>query len=1044
MMVSAILLASLILQCLAVYFVLRLIKVTGSRLAWSLVAVAIILMALRGIATLGEIFVSGNLASPDLWVELLVLATSALMAFGIERINPILADLHSSNERQRESISRYRMRDVSERIQMEEALLASEQRFRVIFDQSFQLIGLLSTDGVILEANRAGLEFAGVEESEVVGKLFWETPWWRHSEELQQRLRDAVREAAGGQFVRFEATHPDREGRLHYVDFSLKPVIDSSGRVIQLIPEGRDITGRKLAEQERQHHAARLANMDRINRAIQGADDIESMLRSVLDEVLDILDCDRAFLTYPCDPEAKYISEPMERTRPEYPGLSNLDEEFPMDDHIAATMELLLSTAGAVKFGPGTEQPLNGKIDKTFNIKSMLGIAIFPKVGKPWMFGVHQCSHERLWTMEDELLIQEIGQRLSDGLTSLLVLRDLRNSERQLIQAQHLAHLGNWELDLIENALTWSDEIYHIFEVDKGQFEITYERFLDLVHADDREQVDSFYRGSMNTHEPHNIVHQLQMKDGRIKYVNEQCETFYDVSGKPLRSIGTMQDISEQKQREEEQRHYRDHLEDEVQQRTEELRMARDAADAANMAKSTFLANMSHELRTPLNAILGFSRILRQDTGLTEQQQETLDIINNSGEHLLKLINDVLEIAKIEAGKLQLQIASFDLHALVHEVSDMMRLRAREKGLQLELDQSSNYPRYIKGDEARLRQIIVNLMSNAVKFTHQGVVILRLGIKENNQHHLLLEVEDSGPGISKEDQQRLFQPFVQLSDGDMQGGTGLGLAIVKQFVHLMGGDITIQSTPGKGSIFHVELLLQAAAEEEVIRPSSGRHGVVTGMAAGQPDYRILIAEDQRDNQQLLIRLMSVLGLEVKVAENGEECIQIFEQWDPDLIWMDRRMPLMDGVEATKRIRQLPGGDKVKIVAVTASAFMEQRQKLLTAGMDDLVRKPYRPEEIYDSLSQLLGIRYIYQDNRGEKQAPSTLTPAMLKVLDDSLRSELSEALKRLDREKIAATIRRIEEKDQVLAESLNRLTDNFDYPAIMQALTETDNYRQDA
>jgi CheY-like chemotaxis protein len=270
----------------------------------------------------------------------------------------------------------------------------------------------------------------------------------------------------------------------------------------------------------------------------------------------------------------------------------------------------------------------------------------------------------------------------------------------------------------------------------------------------------------------------------------------------------------------------------------------------------------------------------------------------------------------------------------------------------------------------------------------------------------------------------------------MQGGTGLGLSIVKQFVHLMGGVITIESTLGKGSLFHVELPLHAADEEAVSRLGDERHSNVVGLAPGQTAYRILVAEDQRDNQLLLTKLMTDIGLEVEIAQNGEECIRLFEDWRPDLIWMDRRMPLMDGVEATQRIRQLPGGDEVKIVAVTASAFKEQKDELLAAGMDDFVRKPYKIDEIYQSLAQLLGIVYRFQDEPVEK-APSNLTPAMLAGLDVSLRSALREALDRLDGDQIAAVIRHIGVKDQVLAASLKSLADNFDYPTILMALKES-------
>jgi PAS domain S-box-containing protein len=614
-----------------------------------------------------------------------------------------------------------------------EALRESEQKFRVIFDQTFQFIGMLDVDGTLLQANRSALQFAGIEAEDVLGKPFWETPWWVHSAELQQRLKKAVQEAKTGKMVRFEASHEAPDGQISYFDFSLKPVTDAKGRVVLMIPEGRDITGRKQAEEE--------------------------LLR------------------------------------------------------------------------------------------------------------------------------------------------------------------------------------------------------------------------------------------------------------------------------------YKEHLEETVQQRTEELRLARDAAEAANKAKSVFLANMSHELRTPLNSILGFSHILQQDGSLTESQRENLDIINSSGEHLLNLINDVLEIAKIEAGKLQLQVATFDLHAQVREVSDMMRLRAEQKGLQLVLDQSSQFPRYIQGDEARLRQILVNLVSNAVKFTDEGGVTVRLGVKDDKQRHLLIEIEDTGPGISENDQQRLFQPFVQLPEGEMQTGTGLGLSIVRQFVNLMNGVITVESEPGKGSRFRVELPLKEAEEAEIIRFGKESRGEVIGLAPGQPGYRILVADDQHDNQLLLAKLMSDIGLEVKVTDNGKQCVELFKEWKPDLIWMDRRMPVMDGVEATRRIRQLPGGDKVKIIAVTASAFKEQQQELRKAGMDDYVSKPYRFNEIYEGLERQLELKFVYRFEKAGREAPEDqLSAKHFEGVAPVLRDELRGALESLDPERISSVIKALTEIDADLGKLLSRMVEGFRYPAILRIL----------
>ncbi|MEJ2407613.1 MAG: ATP-binding protein [Candidatus Thiodiazotropha sp.] len=426
---------------------------------------------------------------------------------------------------------------------------------------------------------------------------------------------------------------------------------------------------------------------------------------------------------------------------------------------------------------------------------------------------------------------------------------------------------------------------------------------------------------------------------------------------------------------------------------------------------------------------------MRQDPDLNHEQHEPLEIISHSGEHLLKLINDVLEIAKIEAGKMQLEKTTVDLHSLVREVVDMMRLRAQQKGLQLELVQSSDFPRYSMGDEARLRQILINLVGNAIKFTEHGGVTIRLSTRHNASQSLLLEIEDTGPGIDAQDQQRLFDPFVQLPEGKVQIGTGLGLSIVKQFVQLMGGAITLDSRPGKGSRFSVELPLEATDEEDSAHLTEKSHGEVTGLAPGQPNYRILIAEDQEDNRLLLSRLMHNIGLETRTARNGEECVQIFKEWQPDLIWMDRRMPVMDGMEATSRIRDLPGGDKVKIVAVTASVFKEQEPTPLANGIDEYIRKPFQFNDIYDSLARHLGLKFLYRDEapKGE-YAPERLSPQQLGAVPDELRAELETAAESLDNGRIAAVIERINAIDAELGKTLLRLADKFDYPAILTAL----------
>jgi CheY-like chemotaxis protein len=277
---------------------------------------------------------------------------------------------------------------------------------------------------------------------------------------------------------------------------------------------------------------------------------------------------------------------------------------------------------------------------------------------------------------------------------------------------------------------------------------------------------------------------------------------------------------------------------------------------------------------------------------------------------------------------------------------------------------------------------------------------------------------------------------VQLSESGEQKGTGLGLVLSKQFVDLMGGATVLESTLGKGSLFRVELPIEEASSASAAKLVQARQHQIVGVAPDQPCYRILIVEDQFENQLLLERLMTDIGLEVKLANNGEECLQVFEEWSPDLIWMDRRMPVMDGEEATRRIRQQPGGDKVKIVAVTASAFKEEHDKLIAAGMDDVVRKPFRFEEIYDSLVKHLGLRYLYKEISAGPQPTAALTPAMLAVLPVEMQCELRDAITSLDPVRIKVIIERIAEQHSELARLLSRLTAQFDYPAIIGVLDE--------
>lgn len=464
------------------------------------------------------------------------------------------------------------------------------------------------------------------------------------------------------------------------------------------------------------------------------------------------------------------------------------------------------------------------------------------------------------------------------------------------------------------------------------------------------------------------------------------------------------------------------------------LQQARDDAEAANRAKSRFLANMSHEFRTPLNAILGFTRLTLNDVDIGETQRDNLAIVQRSGEHLLELINDVLEMSKVEAGRTELQETVFDLHELLKTLEQMIRLRADEKGLVAHFNVAPDVPTPVKTDERKLRQVLINLLSNAVKFTYAGRIGLTVKCLPQDGEKLMLQflVEDTGIGISPQETDSLFQPFVQAAvETHDHEGTGLGLAISRQFVELMGGSIGVDSKAGLGSTFHFFILANQARADELAATPARRS--VIGLTPGQDPCRVLIVEDKAENRLVLRRLLAQVGLNVREAENGRSGIEVFEQWSPHLIWMDMRMPVMDGYEATRRIKSTDRGQATVIVALTASAFEEQRSLILETGCDDFIRKPFDDHEIYDVLTKHLGLRFDYEDIEAnvETRDEILLQTEDLTVLSAAQLAALRNAAASADTDRMEGVIKQIEGERPQISARLQRLTDEFRFEQIL-------------
>ncbi|MGD8751432.1 MAG: PAS domain S-box protein [Anaerolineales bacterium] len=864
-------------------------------------------------------------------------------------------------------------------------LKASEERYRTLFDGI--PVGLYRTTpaGQFLDANLALVQMYGYPNRE---KLL-DTNLTEVYVDPEERVRWQSLMESQGVVRDFEAHIRRYDGTTFWANDTARAVKGQQGQVLYYEGSFEDITERKHAEEDLRQYQEHLEELvDERTAELQAS---EERYRTLFDGVPVGL--------YRTNPEGKVLDVNLACVQifgyPNRETLLNtaITTEVYVDPKERARWQALMEEEGIVRDFEEQVRRFDGEIvwisDTARAVKDERGRVLY--------------YEGRLEDITERKEFEEEIRRQKDYFEALFV-----NSPVAVMTA-----------DLDAKVVSWNPMAEKLFGY--TQDEAVGKHIDDLVATNPsiREDAEAYTRELLTTDRVQATVRRNR-KDGSLVDV-EVLVLPTIVAGQKVGYIGIYYDISD-------------------------LLQARREAESANQAKSIFLANMSHELRTPLNAILGFTQLMDGDPNLTAGQQENLEIINQSGEHLLALINDVLEMSKIEAGRVKLGENPFDLHYLLGSLEEVFRFQAENKGLDLRFQFTEDVPHYAISDEGKLRQVLNNLLGNAVKFTKEGSVelIVSASPDKSGKMELHFDIYDTGPGIAPEELESVFDPFVQAGDrtGSMStqtpDGTGLGLSISRQFVHLMGGDISASSKLGQGSHFSFSIHVRVAGAEEV--PTTEPKRDVLRLVPGQPVCRLLVVEDRETNRRLLVKLLERLGFEVQEATNGQEAIDVWQRWEPHLIWMDMRMPVMNGREATKRIKSMPGGQSVAIIALTATAFDEDREQILLDGCDDFVRKPFRKEEIFKMLIKHLDVQFIYEEPAPTPEAEESGAPIpsedaeTLAVQSPEWVAELRQAALTADLYRILDLIDQIRGQHPDLADTLSNLAERFEYQKILNLI----------
>ncbi len=960
--------------------------------------------------------------------------------------------------------------DITRHKQAEEDLLI----FSRAVEQSIHSVLITDAEGVIKFVNPTYTRLSGYAAAEVIGQRPNIVSSGRTPVEKYNELWQAI---TAGREWHGEILNRRKDGQHYWVSASISPIKDSGGVITHYLAIQEDITGRKQIEETLSRQNTYLATLHEISLGILSRLNMDELLQTLVERAGQLVHTPHGSI-YMVDPRAnvlecrfgsgvlkKYVGtrfQPGEgaagkiwvNMHPlivedywnwEERSLQIVDEEA-LQSVIGVPIRLGSQVKGVIILARGSDA---GRVFDEQDIHLLERLANLASIAM---------ENARLFDESRRLIQTE--QRRSAELAILVSVGEMVAQNHDLPTLAR--NIGDKVTEIFESDATSilqfdpeTNLIHSLYELDSGQYIENIQPFLLgkgltsrviasgmplLVHtADEAATFGAYYPPEAQAESPAVTQSYLGVpivagfKTFGVLAVHSYTPHAFDENSTRLLSAlsNTIGSAIENA------RLYA------------EMEKARKQAETANAAKSVFLASISHEFRTPLNAILGFAQLLRQDSNLHPDQQEYLEIINRSGVNLLALINDVLEISKIESGIIVENDSDFDLFQLFDNLVEMYSLQAREKGLSLSLDYSEATPQYIRTDNLKLWHILNNLIGNAVKFTANGGVSVRIEVEASSgdKEILHIEVEDTGPGIIPQELETIFEPFVQASLGrQRQEGVGLGLSICRRYVQLLGGDITVRSQPGAGSVFAFTIRVHRAGTADGIRLRPMRQilGVNPDQLArrGGP-FRLLLADDDKMSRLILARALEPLGFEVREAVNGQEAVDTWKSWSPDLILMDVHMPVLDGCLATRQIRAEVRGKSPVIIALTTATFEEDLKQVQLAGCDDFVRKPYQLADIYHMLSRYLGVVFEYnepeQPLRIETSTATNPAPGLPEPIDFSgvpagIWLELRSATLAADIDQIVQLVAKIGKQNPSAGQYLQTLAENFEYRKILAAV----------